>query len=152
MSDVTGAIRDHLKTESTVTQYVGSRVRARWAPYTDFRGSGGKVRPYIIVLQISGETLHHQGGAMNRMNPRVEVHCFAGVSSDANKLSTAVRGVMDGLTNRYMGRKNLFIRSIILAMPVREIDEPPQEGSDEAIFRDLLEFDVWHEQAVPVFA
>lgn len=151
MSDITSAIRDYLKTEPTVTAFVGPRVRTRWASCSDFRGSDGKVRPYIIVLQISGETVHHQGGAMDRMNPRVEAHCFAGVSSDANKLSTAVRGVMDGLTNRYLGRKNLFVRSIMLAVPVREIDEPPEDGSDEAIFRDLLELDVWHEQAVPVF-
>lgn len=152
MSDIASAFRDHLRTESTVTQYVGQRVRTRWARSSSFRDSSGKVQPYIIVLSISGDALHHQGGAMNRRNPRVEAHCFARTATAVNKTSNAVIGVMDGLTKTYMGRQNLFIRSIVLAVVPREVDEPPQDGSEDPVFRDLLEFDVWHEQDVPVFA
>lgn len=152
MSNIAAAIRDHLKTEPTVTAHVGARVSARWQKSSRFRNARGKVQPYIIVLQVPGESLHHQGGAMNRMNPRVEAHCFARTDSAVNDVSVAVLGVMDGLTKTYMGVQNLFVRSIVLATSPTHIDEPPEDGSDDPLLRDLLEFDVWHEQAVPVFA
>lgn len=151
MSDIAGAFRDHLKTESTVTDLVGTRVRTSWAPANYLRGSGGKARSYIVALKGGGQKLHHQGGVMSKVNPTVEVYCIAGTRSDANRLSTAVEGVLDGRPEGIMGRKNLNVRSVILPSPARELDEPPEDGSDNWVCKDLLEFDVWHDQDVPVF-
>lgn len=152
MSDITGAFRDHLRTESTVTDLVGTRVRTSWAPANYLRGSGGKLRSYIVILKAGGERLHHQEGVMSKVNPTVEVYCIAGTRGDANRLSTAVTGVLDGRPEGLMGRKNLNVRSVIQPSEPRELDEPPQDSSDNWVCKDLLEFEVWHEQEVPIYA
>lgn len=152
MSDITGAFRDHLRTESTVTDLVGTRVRTSWAPANYLRGSGGKPRSYIVILKAGGERLHHQEGVMGKVNPTVEVYCIAGARGDANRLSTAVTGVLDGRPKGLMGRKNLNVRSVIQPLELRELDEPPKDGSDNWVCTDLLEFEVWHEQEVPIYA
>lgn len=152
MSDITAAFRDHLKTESTVTDLVGTRVRTRWAPANFLRGSDGRPRSYIVISKAGGQRLHHQNGVMSKVNPTVEVYCIAGTRGEANRLSTAVTNVLDARPKGIMGRKNLVVRSVILPVEPRELDEPPQDGSDDWVCKDLLEFDVWHEQKVPVYA
>lgn len=152
MSDITGAFRDHLRTESTVTDLVGTRVRTSWAPASYIRGSDRKVRSFIVVLKRGGPRLHHQEGVMSKVNPTVEVYCIAGTRGDANRLSTAVTGVLDGRPEGLMGRKNLNVRSVILPEEPREEDEPPTDGSDYWLCKDILDCDVWHEQDVPVYA
>ncbi len=153
MSDVTRAFCDYLKAESTVTDLVGARVRTRWARAKDLRGSDRKIRPGIIVREApGGEQLHHQGGAMDRVRTVVDVYCVAGTDSEATDLTKAAQAVLDGRPEGVMGRKNLNVVGVKLLGPARELDEPPEDGSDDWVCKNLLEFEVWHEQKVLVFA
>lgn len=149
MSDITDAIRDHLVGSAGVTAICGTRIRRGWARASDFRDDDGNIQAYIIIIKTGGEGVHHMTAASALANPTLEVYCCAGTRGVANALSEAVREVMDGLRVSAMGDANLNVWTM-RGRPAVELDEPATDASERGVFKDLLVFDVWHAQSVPV--
>ena len=142
MSDITAAIRDKLESVTAVTDIVSTRIRRGWADKLD-------IQPYILITKTAGGTQpHHMTAAVGLANPRIDIHCVASTRAGANALSEAVREALDGLPGTY-GDDNLSVKMIHLFGPAIEVDEDPKDGSQNTVFRDILEFEIWHAQSVP---
>ena len=138
---VTEAIRDHLLDNSDVTNIVGEAVRESWAHHDQL--------PYVTIDGPHTSPEHHQTAELGRVESLLQIDCWEKRSrGHVARLSIAVRKALYRKTAAAMGGDALSVGPMMCVDGPRAMDQESTDGSKGGIFRDFMEFSVWHEQEV----
>jgi len=138
---ITEAIRDHLLDNTAVTDIVGKAVRESWAHHDQV--------PFVTIDGPYTTPENHQKGASARVSSKLQIDCWERSRGHAAVLSTAVREALLRISEGTMGGDDMIVRSVTLIDGPHAEDQEPTDQSKGGIFRDRMEFLVWHEQSVP---
>lgn len=138
---VTEAIRDHLLDNSDVTDIVGEAVRESWAHHDQL--------PFVTIDGPRTSPEHHQTAEVGRVESSLQIDCWEERSrGHVTRLSTAVRKALYRKTAAAMGGDSLSVGPVMCVDGPHNEDQSPTDGGKGGIFRDRMEFSVWHEQEV----
>lgn len=141
MADIGVAYLAYLKTQSTVTDVVGSGSSSRI--YTDRLPQGATLPAIVLHDSISGvsyETLTAGDGLAMR---RVQVNCYADTKLVAESLRDAVRLVTSAYSHGTWatGGDAIFVHNASFA-GMATLDDEPQDGSDEPRYIRTIDFQI----------
>ena len=138
---VTEAIRDHLLDNSDVTDIVGEAVRESWAHHDQL--------PFVTIDGPHTSPEHHQTAEAGWVESILQIDCWGTSRGNVTVLSTAVRKALYRKAVGAMGGDSLSVRSVMCVDGPIAMDQPPTDQSKGGgVFRDMMEFSVWHAQEV----
>lgn len=137
---LTEAIRDHLLDNSAVTDIVGEAVRESWAHHDQL--------PFVTIDGPHTSPEHHQTAELGRVESMLQIDCWHKSRGHVTVLSTAVRKALYRKTAAAMGGDALSVGPMMCVDGTRAMDQEPTDGSKGGVFRDRMEFSVWHAQEV----
>ncbi len=138
-TDIEAVMFDHLKTQSQITDQVGTRIFPDTAPQKT-------PLPYITLHFISDPGEHHVGGASKLALPVMQVDVWAKTGPDRKAAANAVRDTLDTLTRVKKG--GLFIMNARLTDQRDDYIEPG-DGEEIGVFRKSMDFVIHYDRPVP---
>lgn len=141
MSAVHTGIYTYLSSVTAVTTILGTPPRL----YPQ-RAPTSAAAPYCIYQRSGAEHQHHQVLAAGLNNATIQFDCYADSSVEAQALSEALRGALDGMTLGTWGA--LEVKRVML---LNESDAfiSFDDGSENGRFRVTMDFALWHAESVP---
>lgn len=135
---ILAAVREHLASQGTITQYVGGRI------FGEHRDQWAKL-PAITYSEMGHEQPSHLGGTTPLARSRVQVDCWSKAQPEADAIAESVRDTMQ------------FFKGTIGDVVVRLSTlknrtsgwMAAQDGSDNGAYRASLTFEIWHKTAQP---
>lgn len=134
----------YLKTKTAITDLVGSGGSARISPAKINQGDGFPAIRFVIT---GGESHESLTGAVGNRQPNLQIDCYATTRLAATNLGEQVRLVLQGYRGT-MG--STFINGITLENRF-ELYEPTVDGSDNGKHREVLVFNVVHDESIPSY-
>lgn len=137
-------LRTYLLTIPDITSLVGAGTLARIRPS---RLEQGDSFPAIRYAIPSGESHSHLGGGLGVRQPSLQIDCYGNSRNEAEELGEAVRVAL----HTYHGMMNAtYVHSITMTNRF-ELYEPASDASDTGAHREVLTFNVVHDEAIPAF-
>lgn len=109
-------LRDKLLADGTVSGLVGTRIYPVVLPQ-------GVTYPAIAYSRVSGERLHHLGGASGRGLPRISFSMWGRTYTEAYSVADAVRHVLDG----FNGLLTTIKASVLIENEMDDYDDTVQK-------------------------
>lgn len=144
--------------KAALDQWLLSTPRVRDAIGTDVDGNPklyavhapqGIVRPYITVRLLRADHQRHMEGAQGLVRSDFQLSIWGDDPETVERIAEALRLSLDGYHN---GRwADHWIDAVFLESHVDDWIEP-SEGGDVGVHATHLDFQIWHDEPVPVFA
>lgn len=141
MADIGRGVRTYLAAQAAVSSLVGTRIYPDALPQD-------ATRPALVFTVISSVGEHHLTAAAGIARAIVQIDCYADTRLAANALSEAVRGEMQGYRGA-MGSE--YVQCCHLQNRIYDYDTP-EHGSDQGLYRVIMEWLIWHTESVPTFS
>ena len=139
MSDISKDVRTYLLTVSAVTDIVGSRIFPRMMPQ-------GESLPAVVFSLIGSTSEPRLLGASGGVRALVQIDCYAETHIVCNNLAEKIRLSLHG----YSGTAGSSTVEAMLDAK-REMFDAPTDASDVPAYRVSLDFEIWHNEAIPSF-
>lgn len=127
----------YLKTQSTITDIVGSGSAARIRPLRLMQSDSLPAIRYVFPF---GDSVEHLGGGSGLGKPHLQVDCYAASYGAANALAEAVRLVLQAFRGT-MG--STFVNGVSLVNRLEQYEDAV-DASDTGKHRVILEFEITH--------
>jgi len=143
MADIGVAYVAYLKTQSTVTDVVGSGADARI--YTDRLPQGATLPAIVLHDAISGISYENLSTGDGIATRRMQCNCYA----DTKLVAESLRNVIRKVTSTYdhgtwgSGGDAVFVHNATFA-GMTTLDDEPRDGSDEPRYCRAIDFFVTH--------
>jgi hypothetical protein len=131
-------LREKLLTDAEIASIVGTRIYPLLA-------SQPANKTYITLQEISVDPERCLSGISGVAQTGIQLDIWSTLYSEIETLRTAIRRVVDGLTNENLGEVN--VRSIRVDSQFDDY-EKPSDGSDNTIFRKSMDIYIWHEDTL----
>ena len=143
MTNIVRSYRKYLLDQSAITEKVDTRIR----PIILGSGDGGKES--IALLSVSKRPTEHLEGSSGHTFTRMQVKCFDTELINANDLRELVRGVSQGYRGPFPD--GVWVEGIS-ADNAQDLHERPVDGKGQGRMVAIIDFEIGHTEAVPVYA
>lgn len=103
--------------------------------------------PYVVFETISSPGTHHMGGQSEIANPTFQFSCFGKTGPEAEAAKEAIRNAIVGFRGLW---DDVIISSVLLQDESDEFD-PPDDGSEDGTFSELMDITIWYKRPKPTF-
>jgi len=137
---ITKAVQSFLSNQSTITAIVSTRIYPHHI--------SGKPNPTYPALTHQLKGNNHQdilSGGAGYSIARIAIDCWATHPGTIETLAEAVRLKMQGYSG-LMGATQVDRANLVNEF---DMDEPPKDGSNQWLYRRVMEFSLRYQEAVP---
>jgi hypothetical protein len=127
------ALRQRALASSTLTDLIGDRFYARYAPQ-------GAPKPYVTARRISSRPEGHLGGGAQMFADRWQLETWATTVEQCESVTDALRVALDGFRGL---SADTYIGACLLLNEVDDADTG-QDGSEAKTHWTAMDFEVWH--------
>ena len=149
MIDIQRAFREILHRDDAVRALVGERITPFQAQQTD---ADSQPAAHIVYHMISRNIERHLKGPIPLAMSRMQADLYATSYSTVQELAAAVNQATNGYSGRVeVSNDSLKIRSMRID-EWQELREDENSASETSWHRVSMDFVIWHEHDVPLFA
>lgn len=130
-----------LAADTSVTALVSTRIY-------DTRAPQAPAKPYIVCQEISATRAPDLSGSSGAVNTLMQVSCRGVSAISARSVGEQVRDLMDGYRGT-MGSTDVRFCNLD---GDQMVDDPPATGEAQGLASRIMEFSIWHSEAVPTLS
>lgn len=138
-------LQSHLLGFADLTTHIGDRIYAKRAP-------NNAVPPYIILSRVSGTTPYSLAGEIGTTQTIVQVAVWDRDPNGPWKADRTASIVRDKLSGWRGNWDDTFVSDCSLTSEPVELEEAPDDGSDNWWHSISQDYQVTHAQAVPALS
>ncbi len=136
------AIRNRIITSTACAALLGDRIEPS-------RSSEQTTLPRVVYTRIVSDHQNHMGGASGLVFLRLQLDIFAATFDSLEQCFEAIRNRLDGFKgNVTVGSDTLWLQQVHLEDD-HDQSVDPTDGSDQGIFRRLLDFRISADESIP---
>lgn len=135
MTTLEAGLYSRLTGDTDVSALVSTRVYPHVAPQ-------GASLPYLTYYRVTTNRAPVMSGAVDLINPRIQVDVWASTYTGARDLADKVRHALDQWTGSAGGVSFRWVSLV----DERDSIEPAQDASEEPTYRVSLDIETWHRE------